>query len=405
MNPIKLKNGLTLFLDEDTRFNTVSISYIIKSGAFDETGYNKGIAHLIEHIIIKSKNNICSDNFSYIDNIGGEYSAETYFNRTRLSINVVKQNYFKALKLLTESVFSLIIDPKIIELEKSIIKEEIYEINDNPKSSIIIKLNDVMHKKNINRQCILGTVESINKITYDEIVKFLTEHYNSENILIYINGNINSSEIIDYLSSSSVIRKSPLKDICYKSVREENLNFNITKLSRSDLEQSIIGWGISIKDYSIKDYYILELIDSLLFGGMSSRFYKNLREEEALIYDIYTYNNYMETDAIIIGSISTTNEVYNLIDYIWKQYEDLSLNLVSEDELKKAKMHAQGQFLRILDDIEQKNFLFSELIAANMYLDYKIDEKILDISANDILKFAIRNFNKKNICFMIIGKD
>ena len=262
-----------------------------------------------------------------------------------------------------------------------------------------------MHKKNINRQCILGTVESINKITYDEIVKFLTEHYNSENILIYINGNINSSEIIDYLSSSSIIRESPLKDVCYKSIIEENLNFNITKLSRSDLEQSIIGWGISIKDYSIKDYYILELIDSLLFGGMSSRFYKSLREEEALIYDIYTYNNYMETDAIIIGSISTTNEVYNLIDYIWKQYEDLSLNLVSEDELKKAKMHAQGQFLRILDDIEEKNFLFSELIAANMYLDYKIDEKILEVSANDILKFAIRNFNKKNICFMIMGKD
>jgi len=397
-----LQNGMNVITDYDNRFNTCTISYIIKTGSFYESGFNKGIAHLSEHILTANNNKY---DFNDIDLIGGEFSAETYFNRTRFSINIPNKNIIKALDILTEFLFDYDIDERKLEIEKNIVKEEIIELDDNPRSFIVLKTNDVMHKNNPEYQCITGILESVNKITKVELTEFINTFYTPNNITLLVSGNVEHNDVLNYLSNRvSKFRDNKSVIVNTKPIMGEVLNFRSDKFIKEELGQTFLGWGIHINGCRTKDYYTMEIIDSLLFGGLSSRFYSDFREKNGLVYEINSYNNYLKGYASHAGSISSsTSDIHRLKEIIWTHYNDLATRFISQEELHKAKSYLNAQVLRIFDDIEDKNFIFSELVIAGIDISKNAIDEINKISIHDIADFCKKYFSKNNICFVEVG--
>lgn len=181
--------------------------------------------------------------------------------------------------------------------------------------------------------------------------------------------------------------------------------YNVTKLTNSkniskqikDLETSwlFLGWQTAgIKDK--KDFVTLKVINTILGGGMSSRMYKNLREENGLAYQLGSSYTPKALGGVFMTYIGTNPETLNFSkSKIFSEIEKLKMEFVSDTELKDAKDRLKGGFIIAMETNSEKASivgLFEALGFGYDFLDNYV-KMIDEITASDIIKVANKYFN------------
>ena len=195
---LKLTNtpkGIKIIYDYISNVSSASIGVFVKTGAKDETAEEHGLSHLIEHMMFKgTKNRNYQEISQEVDYLGGSINAYTSKEETVYYISVLKDYVEQALEILCDMVGNSVFDQEELEKEKDVIVEEIRMYQDTP-DDLVLELNSKDSIAGNLGKPIIGTEKSVKGFTRDNIVKYYTERYTKDNLVIVVSGNFKKEKI------------------------------------------------------------------------------------------------------------------------------------------------------------------------------------------------------------------
>jgi predicted Zn-dependent peptidase len=321
---------------------SATVMVLLSVGSNAEPPELNGISHFIEHMLFKGTQNRTSEHIvQSIERMGGSINAFTEKESTCYYTKVLSNQVSVALDVLVDMVFNSVYEKKNLEIERQVILEEIKMYEDTPDDLVHDLLVKSFWKGHSLSYPITGSIESISRITRNDVINFVENFYTSENIIISIAGNFDENEVMAQLNG---VKCNTGK---VQLGREEIplINPDIS-ICNKDIEQShiCIGMrGVSILD---KKRYASTILDVCLGGGMSSRLFQEIREKRGLVYSINSYEA-LYRSAGIFGVYASTGSanVNDVIELIMEETEKLKLKGLSKKEFEQAKIQLKGNLL------------------------------------------------------------
>lgn len=397
-----LDNGLKVITKNNPNSKICTIGYIIKSGSYHENDDERGMAHVVEHMMFKGTihrdyKQINQD----IESVGGYLNACTSFEYTKYYCTMPKDQWQVGLDVMSDLLFNHTIPEDELKKELEVIKEEIYMYEDDPSSYVFNELNRKMFKKYPNRQPIAGTVESVSKFTRDGILNFIERNYFPENMVLLAVGNINHEEIVDFVNK--YIDKLNIQfnsyQIGYEPFVPHKMNGKLYKFKKRDVNQTHLQFGFFGPGYKHEDIVALDLLTTILGGNSSSILYNKIREEKGLAYTVSVGMDVLPDVSLIIGYAGLNNKS-NIIPDI----EQIIFNIkdqLTEEKLEAAKRYSIGISEMALEGTSDvHNYLTLKIVNDDTKT---FEDDMADIektTLDDLKRVADKYLNKENLCYV-----
>jgi len=193
----RLESGLTVVTEHMPHLESVALGVWINSGARNETADEHGIAHLLEHMAFKgtarrSARQIAEE----IENVGGEVNAATSTETTSYYARVLKDHVPLAVDILADILTESSFDEDELEREKHVILQEIGAANDTPDDVVFDKFSEVAYRDQTIGRAILGTPETVQSFSTDEIRTYLSRNYTTDRMFVVAAGAVDHATIV-----------------------------------------------------------------------------------------------------------------------------------------------------------------------------------------------------------------
>lgn len=399
----KLANGLTIVLEEIPALRSVSVGVLVGSGSSSENEEIAGISHFMEHMLFKgTAKRSAYDIAKEIDAIGGRINAGTDKEYTSYYAVVLDAHLEIAINVLSDMYLNSVFDKDEINKERNVILEEIGMYEDTPDE----KIHDLACQNILDGHplgcTVLGTAESIKKITREKLLDYFKKNYTPDNTIIAVAGNFKAEEALALIKESFCRlpgKKIPLLE------PEINLKPGI-KIYKKETEQAHVCLstrGVSFKD---EDRFALSLLSSVLGRNMSSRLFQKIREQKGLVYSIYTYPTFFKNAGIFTCYAGTNvKNSQEVVDIILKEFQLIKEKGITAEELLRSKEQLKGNMVL---GMESSSSRMSWLAKSYYYYNEvkNLDEvfkKIDRISADDVQRLANRFFISGSLQLTAIG--
>jgi zinc protease len=210
----QLSNGLEIVLKENHFSKVVSIQCWIKAGSLNETPEERGMAHVVEHMLFKgTPTRGMGEIGAIVEACGGEINAYTTFERTVYYMNLISKHVELGVELLADAVFHSIFDSEELHREKQVILEEIKRGQDDPGSKLGRRLFELCYQGSEAARPIIGFEQEVAEFSRDQVKAFHTKWYQPNNMTFVIVGDFNSEIMLDKLKK--ILNPLPGKPIPY----------------------------------------------------------------------------------------------------------------------------------------------------------------------------------------------
>lgn len=313
-----------------------SIGIFIKVGSRDEPLEKMGITHFIEHMLFKGTYNYSAKELAQaFDRIGGDINAYTTREYTVYYLTTLKRYAKQAITLLGDMMLNSQLTEADINKEKKVILEELKMTEDSVEELLLDQSQALIYPEQSLGYNILGTVETINSFTRQDLVTFMSQFYHAKNMTIALCGDYND-EILTHL-----------ENIFGHQMSDNQLSHQETSvftpgqhvIHKKEIEQShlLLSWnGLAVND---SRYYAMELFNIIYGDAVSSRLFQVIREEHGLVYTINSSHDYSRQEGILsVYAACDEQNMPQVIQHILTINQDLISHGITDDELRDAKV-------------------------------------------------------------------
>lgn len=407
----KLDNGLEVYIVPFKNVNNKYVTFSTKYGSihseFIPIDKNKmikvpdGIAHFLEHKLFEQENGV--DPFTFFSERGADANASTnYFKTTYLfsGPDFLDENLNYLLDYVQEPYFT----DKNVDKEKGIIEQEIKMYQDDPYTLVQERNYYNLFVKNPYRYPIIGSIESINSITKEDLYTCYNSFYHPSNMFVVVTGNVIPEEIIEIIKSNQNKKEfMEFKEITKKEYKEPNKVFKekeVIYLNNITIPKIMISYKLDIsklKKYS-KDtlYRYFNILFDVKFGS-TSKLSQKLKEDNLVLDGIYVSSDIV--DNFIVMSIAVESKFEDkIIDLIINELEDIE---ITESDFERKKKVMISSNILGSDNIFNIN---SKIMNNVIYYGKVLTDTITNIrkmnidEMNEIIKNV--SFNNKSICIL-----
>ena len=344
-NKITLDNGVRIVSEKIDHVRSVSVGIWIGCGSRFETERESGASHFIEHMLFKgTQQRSAADIAREMDVIGGQMNAFTTKECTCFYGRVLDMNLRKALDLLFDMFFCSSLSNEDAKSERDVICEEIDMYEDTPDDLVTERLISEVYSGTCLESPILGTKESLAAMDGDFLRDFKSRNYSPDNIVIAISGSFEWSDI-DYITErfSAMQAQRAIEPV-------EAVYHPAFTVSEKPIEQNHLCVAFPGLPVGHKDRYAMQLLSSILGGGMSSRLFQTVREDHGLCYSIYTFGSgYSDTGIFGIYSALSSETESKALELSVDVIEELLKNGVTPDELSRAREQVRSNVIMGLE--------------------------------------------------------
>jgi len=384
-----LENGIrVIHLDSNSPVGHCGL--MINAGSRDEEDHEHGMAHFIEHTIFKgTKKRKAYHILSRMDDVGGEINAYTSKEETAIHTSFLKNDYERALELISDITFNSTFPGKEITREKEVIIEEINSYKDDPAELIFDEFEELIFQDQPLGKNILGNPKDLRKFTKKDIESFIARNYHTNEMVLCSVGNISfkkfkrlSEKYFGHIPANPRIKART-------SIGEYKPEVKIIK-RKTHQTHCVIG-NISFNAHDDKKIAMI-LLDNLLGGpGLNSRLSLLLREKHGYAYHVESnYSPYSDIGVFSIYFGTDKENFDRCIKLIKKEFLLLQTKKLGSVQLKKAKRQLFGQ-IAINSEINANLMLAmgKSFLLFNKVDDLKkIKDKIEAITVEDIQEIA-----------------
>jgi len=398
----KLSNQLRIAVDEMKEVETVSIGVFVNTGSRNENLKINGISHFLEHMAFKgTKKRSAKQIAEEFEGIGGYINAYTSKEKTVYYTKVLKQHAEFAVEFLSDILQNSTFDNKELEKERGVILQEIAMTNDSPDDIIFDYFQSTAYGNQSLGQSILGSPENIKKFSRKNFIDYISDQYNYRDIAIVGAGSIKEDNLLKwsekYFNNLGKNKIKPLEVNKYKGG---------VLLKEKKLEQVNLIIGFDGLSYNHQDYYKIQVLAMILGGGMSSRLFQEIRENQGLAYSIYAFNySFQDSGLFGIYAGTTPDKSNQLINSVKEQINKICKK-IDKAELDRVKTQSQAGLLMSKESTSSRmQKLGSDIISHNKIIsDKEIIDKIKRITEKEISQLASKIFINTKTTFSAIGK-
>lgn len=406
---ITLKNGLRLVLVPKTSTEVVTVLILLGVGSRQETDEVAGISHVLEHMHFKgtSIRPTGMKIAEFIESLGGEQNAFTGKEYTGYYAKLTPKHLEKAFDFLSDMLLHSKFDANELSKETDVIVEELNMYEELPMEVVENKFELIIFGTNSLGRGIIGTKETVKAVDRETLVAYRDKHYYAENAVLVLSGNFGeySEEEIKKMADEYFALPSMKPKEQEKIVFPNKKSLNIQKRKT---EQSHLIIGFRTVSPTHPDYFRLELLGTILGGGMSSRMFDEVREKRGLAYAVKTHVlTYQESGALFTQAGVPHEKIYEAIEAILSEYKKIKENRVDEAELNKAKEIIAGRILIKFEDSEElaNHYAFETLLMDKVMTPKQIIETYRAISSDEILEVAKKYLVDDKMGLSFVGSD
>jgi len=398
-----LSNGLTVLQCPRSSSTMAQLSVAIEYGSNDDSEENAGNAHFLEHMLVGgSQNRIKLHN--EIEKLGGRSNFETSDEFTFSTVNVFPRKIAEASKVLSGLLFDSAFAKEKFELERKVILNEIAEVYDDPRDRVAETLTKCLFKNHPIKNPVIGSKKTIKQLTLNEIKTAHQNYYVPQRMILILTGSFTSKDIETVLQDFQD-RKNQNSASKRNTQTEEKEPKKETLIKKSGIAQAYLSFGFRTVPAKDMDTPSLDLIDTILGMGESSRLFVELREKRALTYDFecgnasgLDYGYFSINCAVNVRALNKTKRI------ILGELRKLKTRSVTKSELDKSKNLMLGTIFRQIDSSQglPRLLAYEEIHfeSENALADYT--NKISSISEQDITETANKYFQDKNYATAIL---
>lgn len=386
---IELNNGIRIATETVPGSRSVSIGVLIDAGPQDDPADKWGLAHFAEHAFFQGTSGRDAVAISRLmDVAGGQMGAFTGRDYTCFYANVLSDYCPYALDLLGDILLNSTFPEEKLRREKLAILHEIDNACDNPYDRIHSRLKEVMWPHSALGRSILGTRDSVQGFTREDVIYFAHNQYLPNRMILAASGNLNHDHFVAQTQDAfwrmlgASMPRQPVAVHPQGGV----------VLEHAPVSQAYFAIGIPTANYTDENRYVLHILNCLLGGGMSSRLFCSLREARGLVYHIQSeVHAYRDAGLLVLEGSTTPEQLLQVLNLILVELYHLASfdDPVDAEELWKAKMQIRGQHLLASECLHTR---MSRMLTQEHYFGRRIaDETILE-SIDSIDFHALRDY-------------
>jgi len=399
-----LSNGLTILTEEMQQIRSASIGIWIKTGSRHEEPERNGISHFVEHMLFKGTTTRSAQEIArQVDSIGGNMDAFTAKECICFNVKILDEHLPIAMDILTDLVLNPVFAAKDIVRERGVIMEEIKMDEDSPDYLVHEIFTQNFWKDHPLGKPILGTKDTVRKFEQPMLLDYYSGFFYPGNMIVAAAGNIDHERFAE-LVRQKFDRLKP-KQNGFKELPPQTFAKIVTRNKKS-LEQVQICMGVPSVHIADQRRYVAYVLNTLLGGGMSSRLFQNIRENQGLCYSIYSdLNSYRDTGCMSVFAGTSQEWAPKVVESIVGEFRNLKEEHVSEEELSRAKAQLKGSLMLSL---ESSTARMSNLARQEMYFDrfFSLDEiieRIESVTANQLREMSQQLFQQEKIAVTVLG--
>lgn len=385
-----------------TDFGSNDLEFVPK-GESDKIRVNEGIAHFLEHKMFEQPDG--GNAFDLFSKYGASANAFTNFNMTAYLFSAT-ENFNECLTHLIDYVQTPYYTEENVEKEKGIIAQEIKMYDDDPSWQVYFNALKAMYQKHNVRIDIAGDVDSIYKITPDELYKCYNTFYNPSNMILFVIGDLDENEVMDVIKKANhsdiekiegKIQRFPNaepKEIAQKEIVEKyQVSMPMFNIAYKDEDVNLRGKEL------LKKEVVSDILCDMIFKTGSE-----LNEDmymKGMVNDSFYGGFYSEVEyafTLISGEGKDPHKVKDTITEYLERYKKEGLSREGFERAKKKKI---GEFLKYMDSMEfiANNFISYAFKDVNI-LDYL--EVLKEVEFEDVENRLRTHFKEENCVISII---
>jgi predicted Zn-dependent peptidase len=314
----------------------------VKVGSRDEPPEKNGLSHFLEHMFFKGTRKRSARQIALeIDSLGGDLNAFTSKENTVFYVKVLGEHLQKALELLADIFCHSTLEPQEIEKEKGVVKEEIKMLQDTPDEYIHDLFSLAVWGPQGLGQPVLGSRASVRGLSRQDLLRHIRRYYGTVDTVVALAGNFRPQEVLGALERhlGGLRRGSEARHQEFPAFRA------VVKAEAKDLKEVHLCLGLQGQEQANPRRYELQLLNTILGSGVSSRLFQEIREARGLVYTVYSFvSSYTDTGLWSIYAATSPGRLQEVLELLLKHLSELPRTLTHE-ELRKAKEQLKGNLL------------------------------------------------------------
>jgi predicted Zn-dependent peptidase len=330
--------------------DSVAASILVRVGSRWESKRLAGVSHFLEHIVFKGTENFPTsrDVSESIEGIGGVLNASTDKELTTFWVKVPGAHLEVAMRLLFDLAFAPRITPDETERERNVVVEELHMYLDQPGDLVQMIFDDLIWGPHPLARDPAGSKASLARIGSEELRSHRRKFYVADRVVVVLAGGFDPD----------VARR--LVEGCFAGSTDLSTSAGahrgdggtpaalgkapVVKVRRRRGEQIHVLLGVRCPSYLDQRRWALDILNTVLGEGMSSRLFLELREHQALAYDIHSFAaRFRDSGAFAIYMATQPDHVDTAVRAALHEVGRLVQETLSPAELDRTKTQIEGR--------------------------------------------------------------
>ena len=400
-----LPNGLRVVTSTMPHTRSVSLVFYIGTGSRYETPQQAGMSHFLEHLLFKGTQRYPrpGDISETIDRVGGMLNAATDREVTTFWCKVAGPHFPIALDILVEMLIRPLLDAKEMEKERLVIVEELRMTKDDPGAQAEALLEELLWPDHALGRDVGGTEESVMAITREALGEYMARQYSPQNVVVSVAGDLSHQEVVEAMAQA-LGRWAPSDTFSWQPSADGQTSPHL-KLESRKTDQEHLYLAVKGLSSTHPDRYALDLLSTIMGEGMSSRLFLELRERQALAYDVHSYPTHMlDCGSLSIYAGVDPHRATQALEAILEVVQGMK-EPVSEEELSKVKELSKGRMLLRMEDTRAVAGWIGaqELLQGRIRTVDEVVEEVQNVTAEQIHRVAQELLVTEKLNLALVG--
>lgn len=383
-----LPSGLRIATDTMSQVETASVGVYVGAGTRHESPALNGAAHMLEHMAFKGTATRDAKAIAEeIEAVGAFMNAHTGREQTAYYVKCLKEDTGLALDILSDVYLRSVYDPAEFERERGVILQELGQVEDTPDDVIFDRFHETAYPGQALGRPVLGDANTIRTMARDAAITWRKSAYAPSNTIVVAAGNLDA-EAFDAEVAKLFGAWTGDAKLVEEPARYAGGEFR----DDGDLEQAhlVLGFpGVGLAD---PDYWPVQVLATILGGGMSSRLFQEIRERRGLAYSVSAHAaSYMDGGVFDIYTGTGETEMAELIPALVSELRG-AFAVPGDAEIRRAKAQMKAGLLMSLESTNARmDALGSNLLVYGRDVTpEEVSRKVEAVAADDLVRVARR---------------
>lgn len=389
-----LPNGLRA-VHRRTYYNEiVGISIAVPAGSALDPPEKAGLAALLANLLTKGAGGQSSEEIAEeLGQRGIALNVSASQDLTTITAKCAREDLSETLDLLADIVFRPELPQDHMELERERLMAGIRRMEDTPSGAAARRFKTELFGAHAYARPVSGDLETLPRVTRADLLNRHDFFFIPARTVIGIVGDISEEQVEGLLSRHMTTEGvEPERFLDPDSLIYPDGSRHIIS---KPAEQGFLITGVRTCPVDHRDRAPLAVAAAVLGGGMSSRFFQELRDRQGLAYAVSAQASFLKKKGWLHATIGTEkSNLETAEEQIWRMITQLREEPIPEEELERAKNYLAGEHLRAHETNLQKAASLACHLAMGMPLDSdeRYRRQIESVTARDVMYVANKYF-------------